>query len=242
MYGYSEAEALGGNVLGVMHDAKGGQAPWAERLRRGEPVTSFEMQRVAKDGRTLDVGIVIRAILDQAGNARAILTTERDITTRRDAQMALNNARAEAERRCAGLEQAKQHLLGEMELFQVTLACMGDAVITTDARGNITYLNPVAEKLTGWKSAEAFRLPLPEVFKIFTEVKRQAAMDPVTSCLSDGRVKSFSEDTLLIRRDGQELSIDDTAAPIFNVAKELIGAVLSFRDVTEKRRLVQQLT
>jgi diguanylate cyclase (GGDEF)-like protein/PAS domain S-box-containing protein len=246
MYGYSEAEALGGDVLGVMHEARRQHAPsWAERLRRGEAVSSFEMQRAAKDGRTLDVGFAVSAILDEAGNARAILTTERDITVRRETQAVLNNARAESERRyterTSELQQTNEHLLGEKELFQVTLACMGDAVITTDVRGNIKYLNPVAEKLTGWRSVEALGLPLPQVFEILVEATRKPAADPVTSCLREGKVKGLDGDTLLIRRNGQELAIDDTAAPIFNIARELIGAVLIFRDITEKRRLVQQL-
>jgi PAS domain-containing protein len=77
--------------------------------------------------------------------------------------------------------------------------------------GDITYLNPVAEKLAGWSNGEALSFPLPQIFKILTEATRQAADNPVTSCLRDGQVKGLREDTFLIRRDGQELSIDDTA-------------------------------
>ena len=82
---------------------------------------------------------------------------------------------------------------------------------------------------------------MPQVFKILTEAAREPAADPLTRCLRDREVKGLDEDTLLVRRDGEELSIDDTAAPIFNSAGELAGAVLIFRDVTEQRRLARQL-
>jgi diguanylate cyclase (GGDEF)-like protein/PAS domain S-box-containing protein len=158
-----------------------------------------------------------------------------------DTRSAPDEAERRYQERIQALQAANDRLLGEKEFFQVTLACIGDAVITTDVRGNITYLNPVAERLTGWSNLEAQGSPVPQVFKILTEAAREPADDPLTKCLRDRAVKGLDENTLLVRRDGEELSIDDTAAPIFNTAGELAGAVLIFRDVTEQRRLVRQL-
>ncbi len=146
------------------------------------------------------------------------------------------------EERAASLQQANQELLAEKKMFQMTLACIGDAVITTDRSARITYLNPVAETLSGWSNSQALGLPVPEIFSIVTEATRERAEDPVANCLRSGEVTRLTGDTLLIRRDGEELSIDDTAAPIINSAKETIGAVLIFRDVSDKRQLVQQLS
>jgi diguanylate cyclase (GGDEF)-like protein/PAS domain S-box-containing protein len=161
---------------------------------------------------------------------------------RRDTRNAVDEAeRRYYKERIRDLETANERLAGEKELFQVTLACIGDAVITTDVAGYITNLNPVAEKLTGWSNLEAQGTLVSQVFKILTEAAREPAADPLTRCLRDREAKGLDEDTLLVRRDGVELSIDDTATPIFDTAGELAGAVLIFRDVTEQRRLVRQL-
>ncbi len=153
-----------------------------------------------------------------------------------------NELEERIEERTSSLQQANQALLAEKKIFQMTLACIGDAVITTDNSARITYLNPVAEALSGWSNSEASGLPSPDVFNIFTEATRMRADDPVANCLRSGEVTRLAGDTLLIRRDGQELSIDDTAAPIIDSARGTIGAVLIFRDVSDKRQLVQQLS
>ena len=99
----------------------------------------------------------------------------------------------------------------------------------------------MAELLTGWTNIEARDIPLTQVFRILSEATREPGEDPVQKCLRDGQVRGLANPTLLIRRDGQELSIDDTAAPIHDSAGQIMGAVLIFRDVTEKRRLAAQL-
>jgi diguanylate cyclase (GGDEF)-like protein/PAS domain S-box-containing protein len=140
------------------------------------------------------------------------------------------------------LRRPNQELLAEKKMFEVTLACMGDGVIITDSRAKITYLNPIAEVISGWSNAEAAGLPLPQVLKLVSETTREAIEDPVTDCLRSGEVRRLGDNALLIRRNGQELFIDDTASPIFNEARDTLGAVLVFRDVTDKRLLVQQLS
>jgi PAS domain S-box-containing protein len=123
------------------------------------------------------------------------------------------------------------------ELLRVTLSSIGDAVITTDAAGNVTYLNAVAEQLTGWKQQEAAGQPLDVVFRIVNEATRGAVENPSTRALREGVIIGLANHTVLIRRDGTECSIDDSAAPIRDERGGVSGCVLIFRDVTVQRRV-----
>jgi PAS domain S-box-containing protein len=122
------------------------------------------------------------------------------------------------------------------ERYFTTLKSIGDAVIATDARGAVTFLNPVAETLTQWSLAEARGKPLNEVFRIIHEHTRAVAENPADKVIREGKVVVLANHTLLVARDGSEIPIDDSGAPIFNARQELVGVVLVFRDVTEKRR------
>ena len=128
-----------------------------------------------------------------------------------------------------------QHELAA-ERLRITLASIGDAVISTDADGRVTYLNPVAETLTGWSAADAAGRPLPEVFRILHEHTREPAVNPALQALREGRVVGLANHTLLIARDGTERPIDDSAAPMLDGSGTPVGAVLVFRDMTERRR------
>ncbi len=138
-------------------------------------------------------------------------------------------------------KQAEEALFQEKERAEVTLHCIGDAVITTDTGAAVTYLNPVAERLTGWSLEEAKGQPLPLVFRIIDEESRKTVPDPVQRCLREGRVTGLPEHTLLVSRLGEEHAIDDSAAPIHDRAGGVLGAVLVFHDVSETRRLSRQL-
>jgi PAS domain S-box-containing protein len=122
------------------------------------------------------------------------------------------------------------------ERLNVTLASIGDAVIATDAHGRVTRLNAVAEALTGWKEADAAGRPIDEVFVIISEESRQPAPNPVDRVLSQGVVAGLANHTILVARDGRETAIDDSAAPIMTGDGEIVGVVMVFRDVTERRR------
>jgi PAS domain S-box-containing protein len=122
------------------------------------------------------------------------------------------------------------------ELLRVTISSVGDAVITTDARGRISTLNPVAEVLTGWTQENAQGMPLETVFKIINEETRQSVENPVVEVLKKGNVVGLANHTILIAKDGSERSIDDSAAPIRSKEGEIFGCVLIFRDVTERRK------
>ena len=137
---------------------------------------------------------------------------------------------AEAARR------SRKNLAEQHELLRVTLSSIGDAMITTDVDGRVTYLNGVAESLTGWTGEQAHGLPLERVFPIINEATRQAVESPSTRALREGTVVGLANHTLLIRKDGSECAIDDSAAPIRDEAGRVAGCVLIFRDVTEQRR------
>ncbi|MEA5465005.1 EAL domain-containing protein [Leptothoe sp. PORK10 BA2] len=130
----------------------------------------------------------------------------------------------------------------EKEIAQVTLDSIGDAVITTDARGRVNYLNPVAETMTGWTTQTAHGRPLVQVFNVINETTREPALNPVDRVLSSGLVTGLANHTVLVRRDGQEFSIEDSAAPILNRQKRLIGVVMVFHDVTQSRSMARELS
>ena len=120
--------------------------------------------------------------------------------------------------------------------YQVTLAAIGDAVLTTDPDGLVTYMNPVAESLTGWSAAEALGKRLEDVFHIVNEETRKPIEQPVRKVIDTGLVRGLANHTLLIARDGSELPIDDSAAPVWGEDGKLVGVVMIFRDITERRR------
>ncbi|PQO37735.1 PAS domain S-box protein [Bremerella cremea] len=128
------------------------------------------------------------------------------------------------------------HQLAENELLQVTLECIGDAVITTNEQGEVEFLNPVAQQLTGWSNDDARGKPLETVFVIQSEVTGLPAENPVSRCLREGHVVGLANHTILIAKDGRTFPIDDSAAPIRDHQGKVRGAVLVFRDVTERRQ------
>jgi PAS domain S-box-containing protein len=137
------------------------------------------------------------------------------------------------------LAEARARAQGER--YQVTLASIGDAVIATDERGCVTFMNSVAEQLTGWTVAEAYGRAIAEVFRIVSATTRQPAEIPVERVLREGRVVGPGNDTLLIARAGAEWPIDDSGAPIKGEDGAIIGTVLVFRDMTERARAQAEL-
>lgn len=123
------------------------------------------------------------------------------------------------------------------EWLRVTLASIGDAVIATDAQAKVTYLNPIAETLTGWSLESAQGQPVETVFSLTNERTGEPGVCPVAQVLQDGRAVALSNHTALVSRGGQRTSIEDSAAPIKDGAGEVIGVVMVFRDVTERRRI-----
>jgi len=126
-------------------------------------------------------------------------------------------------------------LHNQRDWLLVTLSCIGDAVITTDIEARVTFLNPVAELLTGW-TQEAVGQPLAKVVRIVNEESRQPVEIPTVAALREDRTVKLASHSLLIANDGTERSISDSAAPITNDKGEVAGVVLVFRDITERRK------
>jgi len=134
--------------------------------------------------------------------------------------------------------QVEEAVRRQEEWLRVTLSSIGDGVIAADAAGRVTFMNGVAEVLTGWPQAEAVNRPLPEIFHIVNEHTREPVENPAFRALRDGRIVGLANHTLLIARDGTERPIDDSAAPMREGGSS--GAVLVFRDVTERWRAEQE--
>ena len=143
-----------------------------------------------------------------------------DITTRKEAEQAL--------------ERSEQR-------WATTLASIGDAVIATDAEGKITFMNGVAEELTGYTFSEANQMQLTDVFHIVNDETRQEAENPVAKVLEKGLVIGLANHSILIRKDGTEVPIDDSGAPIRDLEGKTTGVVMIFRDISERKQIEQKL-
>jgi diguanylate cyclase (GGDEF)-like protein/PAS domain S-box-containing protein len=189
-------------------------------LRGGEDL-SVEIRIAGPDGRPRWISERARALHDPAGSAIRLIGIAHDIDQRKRAEEALAQ---------------------EKERAQVTLASIGDGVIRTDAAGRVDYLNPVAERLTGWSAAEAMGRPVSEVFRVVDEAGGAPLFDPVERCLREQRVVELPGHALLVRRDGGEFSIRDSVAPLRDPQGRLTGAVLAFKDVTELRGMEREMS
>jgi len=133
-------------------------------------------------------------------------------------------------------------LFEEKERAQVTLNSIGDAVVSTDVSGHVTYLNIVAEGLTGWSKQEAAGHPLEEVFRIVDGSTREEARNPMTFAIQQNDIVGLTPNCILIRRDGAEFSIEDSSAPIHDRHGRVTGAVMVFHDVSAARATTQSLS
>lgn len=184
--------------------------------------------RIRKDGTQFWANVVITAMKDERGKLLGFSKITRDMTERKQAE--------ESARRLAEETAARRVAHEERERLHITLASIGDAVISTDAQGRVNFLNPVAEDLIGWMSDEAVGRKLEDVFRIINEDTRQTVENPALRALKDGRIVGLANHTLLISKDGTERPIDDSAAPIRDVAGNTSGSVLVFRDISERKR------
>jgi diguanylate cyclase (GGDEF)-like protein/PAS domain S-box-containing protein len=189
-------------------------------LHREGTVRSAEYELRRRDGGVITVIENARVLWAPDGTVVGYEGTLADISTRKRAEVQLYEAKEKA---------------------QVTLQSIGDAVLTADADGRVEYLNPVGEELTGWTTAEAAGRPVAEVFHVIDEVTRQPIDSPILRCLREGRPVDHLEPTLLVDRRLQEISIQDSAAPIRDRSGRLVGAVMVFHDVSQERRLQRAL-
>src|SRR5262249_26259312 len=227
MYGYTKEEVIGRSISMLIPPGLPDELPAImDRLRRGERVEHYETKRVRKDGTVFDVSATVSPIRNQAGEITGASAVTRDISERK---------RAEEERAAAARRAAL-----DAERFRTTLASIGDAVIVTAADGSVTFMNPVAESLTGWTLREASGKTLSAVFPLVNEFARATVESPVTKVMREGTIVGLANHTVLISRKDVEIPIDDSGAPVRDTAGNISGIVLVFRDVTERRRAEQQ--
>jgi diguanylate cyclase len=139
------------------------------------------------------------------------------------------------------LKEAEQALAEEKERLRVTLQAIGDGVISTDAEGRVSFMNPIAEELTGWTSAEAVGKLVSDVFHTVDQRAGAPAIDPVAETLSSGRLYYLDEEVVLVGRSGRRRDVRSSAAPVRTPEGKTIGAVLVFQDITQSRALQKQL-
>ena len=132
---------------------------------------------------------------------------------------------------------ADRKLRASERRYAVTLSSIGDAVIATDENLKVTFMNPVAETLTGWSLRDAAGLPLADVFRIINEDSRQPAENPAVRVLHSGMIVGLANHSILVARDGRERPIDDCGSPIIDDRGAITGAVLVFRDITQRRQM-----
>ncbi len=206
------------------------------------------LEIVTQDTGRTTMDAIRRLLADMAAEERTVLRTQ--VADReRDARQAtaagvvgsiltllLLVGSALALRRQMERRAVAEHTTREsQERLLVTLSSIGDAVIATDTDGAVTFMNPVAQSLTGWSQAEGRGRPLAEVFRIVNETTRGTVENPVDKVLREGRIVGLANHTVLIARDGRELPIDDSAAPIRDGDGDVMGVVLVFRDVSERK-------
>lgn len=220
IFGFSSKEMIGKPIATIAAPDRIDEMPRIlERIKRGERIDHYETIRKAKDGRLVDISLTVSPVYNEEGRIVGASKIARDIT---------EQTRIRAE------------LAEERERLRVTLHSIGDGVITTDGAGCVAYLNPVAQELTGWQNAEAAGKPLEDVFRIINEDTRQTVENPATRVLREGTVVGLANHTLLITKEGEERSIDDSGAPIRVNSGDISGVVLVFRDVTQRRHEEKQ--
>jgi diguanylate cyclase (GGDEF)-like protein/PAS domain S-box-containing protein len=191
------------------------------RLEAQGYVKNFEYRLRRKDGREIVVLENARAVYDDDGRIVAHEGTITDITERK---------------------LAETRIFEEKERAQVTLQSIGDGVITTDAEGQVDYINPVAQDLTGWDMRSARGVAITEIMTIVNEHTRATVDNPVMRCLKEGRVITLEDNSILITKASEEIAIQDSAAPIRDRIGNIIGSVMVFHDVSKETRLFRQLS
>lgn len=222
MFGYTQDEMIGNTIatlfpLDKQHELEN----FIAQIKSNKTIKHYETERITKNNKRIQISVSLSPIKDPQGEIIGISKIVRNISEVKKLQEAV----------------ATEH-----ERLRVTMDSIGDAVITTDKLGQVSYLNPIAESLTGWSSKAASGLPLVDVFNIVNEISREPCKNPVERCLAEDRIIGLESNTALISRDGKEYGIEDSAAPIRDQSGKTIGVVLVFHDVSTQRVMANEIT
>ncbi len=222
MLGYGSAEEMYALPSSVMlYWSPTDRAEFVRKVDADGEVRSMEVTLRRRDGTQVVALENARGVRDGSGRIVGYEGTVSDITERK---------------------RAEQAIFAEKDRAAVTLQSIGDAVITTDASANIDYLNPVAERLTGWSIDEARGRPIGDVLQLIDESTRKPVAYTLDRVLNEGETSVPSDHNVLVNRRGEELAIQETATPIRNREGVAVGAVIVFGDVTKERRLKRALS
>ena len=233
-----KAEEITGQHFSRFYPQEAIDRGWpAHELKVAESEGRFEDEgwRVRKDGSQFWANVVITALREEVGKLRGFSKITRDLTERKYAEEAARRLVEETTARRVAEENARL-IQEQRERLRITLSSIGDAVISTDAEGRVDFLNPIAEVLIGWKTEEAAGRSLTDVFHIVNEDTREPVDNPAMRALREGEIVGLANHTVLISKTGVECPIDDSAAPIRDTERNVIGSVLVFRDITERKR------
>ncbi|MFO7602204.1 MAG: diguanylate cyclase [Gammaproteobacteria bacterium] len=230
--GLTSEQALGMNWVKVIHpdDHQRVLDELSANTSKTEPYQT-EFRFLRSDGSVVWTRVNIAVLNDgpaSAGERHGLVLTVEDISARKSSEHALRAA--------------ETALYEEKERAQVTLNSIGDAVLVTDVMGNVTYMNLVAEKMTGWSCDDALSRSLAEVFNIIDGTTREVAADPARRAIAEDRIVGLAADCVLIRRDGAETFIEDSAAPIHDRDGRVTGAVIVFHDISQSQAMVRKMT
>jgi diguanylate cyclase (GGDEF)-like protein/PAS domain S-box-containing protein len=222
-----------------IHGVEPGHQPSVEEAIRyfapeAQPVIRSAIERAVNQGTSWDTELPLLRSSGETVWVRAVGVVEFENQQAVRLVGAFQNI---TEARRLRSELSEQH-----ELLRITLQAIADAVITTNAQGQVVWLNPVAERMTGWSTALAQGRDLRQVFHILKEVDREPAADPLGVRRDRGRAVDPADHRVLVSRTGEEFGIEDSSSPIRNDQDELLGFVLVFRDVTEQRRLSGEMS
>ncbi len=220
--GYGSAEELYAlPSVAMLYWNPADRAEFARQVESEGEIRNAEFRMRRRDGQQVVILENARAVRDAGNKIIGYEGTIADITERK---------------------RAEQAVFAEKERAQVTLQSIGDAVISTDADGRIEYINPVAETLTAWSLDEARGRPIGDVLNLVNEITREPIENPLMCALGRGEAGAPADHSVLITRSGQEVAIQESAAPICDRQGRVIGAVIVFHDVTKERRLKRALS
>ena len=215
-FGYAEDEVIEKNIDLISADGYETELrSIIEMVKNGEKARHHSTKRKRKDGKIIDISLTVSPIVNDRNEITGVSGILRDISD---------------------IVRARQKIEESNKWNSTVLRSIGDAIISTDTECNVTYMNPVAEALTGWTLDEAVNQSLSEIFKITNEYTGEVVVSPVEKVMKEGKVVGLANHTILTAKDGSVWPIDDSGAPIVDANGEISGAVIVFREISARKK------